>query len=299
MRSAQWVLFVISGWLTGCSSLKPVTTFTSQAAVNLQQGLTLPVTFTDTYRQRLLNDSLDRHPFGRVSGIGIDFADRLQQPLLSTYRRADSLLQNANAVLNAYFQAVSALSANGTVSTTAIQSTAFDAYLQGSPLNLTADQTESFDRLANLTASGALNRYRRRKLKALLERTAYDVPRALTVVALAYQRLAAVVDISRSQRYGSYKTQLLKDSKLTYSQKRELAQQWLATAREIDRTRQALLSQSQAADAVKLGFLQLYAHRDHLTGSALATSLAPFLTKLQQVQADLTKLTPTYGTAKR
>lgn len=294
----RYFLLIIWGFLTlqSCVNLQSINTFSAAAVTGLQQATTLPTTFTQVYRQRVEDDSLDQHPFSRMPLIGIDFADQVRHDSLRSYQAADSLAQFGNTLLANYFQALANLSVTGSDFTPIqLKSPVFDQFLQESAVKLTADQTASFNRVANLLASAATGAYRRRKLANLLEQSHTDVEQVLTVLAFAYDRLAEVVAISREQAYGHYKNGLIQDPALTYSQKRALARQWLQTSQTIDQTRQAILTYVTSLKTIRAGYSALYQKRNKLTSSDLTTNLGTYASTLSQLKTDLEQLRPVYG----
>ncbi|MFD2572121.1 hypothetical protein ACFSUS_15865 [Spirosoma soli] len=258
--------------------------------------MALPATFTGTYRQRTQEDSLDRHPFNRVPVIGIDFASRVRQDSLRSYQLADTLIRTGNELLINYFQALTALSStNSTFVPVRLKSSTFDAFLQNSALKLSAEQTASFNRVANVLGAAATGAYRRRKIANLIERSHNDVRQVLGVMAFANERLAQVVAISLDQQYGYYKNGLIQDPTLTYSQKRESAQQWLKTAKANEQTRQAILTYVKALKTLQAGHDELYTQRNKLTTKAALSGIGAYLPILQQLRSDLEQLKPVYG----
>lgn len=291
-----YLLVVPFLWLSSCVSLKTVNTFSKAAVVSLQQHKTLPITFTTLYQQRVQDDSLDRHPFKKIPLIGIDFTERVRYDSLRSYQVADSLLRNGNQLLIDYFQAIAAFSdPSGSFVPVRLKSASFDSFLQNSAIKLTSAETASFNRIANLLGSSATGAYRRRKLVDLLENSHTDVQKMLAVLAFSYERLAEVTDISREQQYGHYKTILIQDPTLTYLQKRTLAQQWLLTAGDIAKKRQAIHVHVKTLRTVSAGFDDLYQQRQQWKTKAFFASVSAYLTTLQQLQSDLEQLTPVYG----
>lgn len=285
-------------WLTSCVSLTAVNTFSTSASASLQQNTTLPTTFTDVYRQRVQEDSLDRHPFNRIPLVGIDFANRVRQDSLRAYQLADSLTIAGTKLLNDYFQALANLSATGsTFVPVRLKSPTFESFLQNSAIKLTADQVVSFNRITNLVGSVATGAYRRRTLGSLLEDSHEDVGQLIRVLAFSYERLAAVIDISHDQQYGHYKNLLIQDPTLTYTQRRDLAQQWLQTAKNTEQMQRAVLTHVKALKTINAGYMDLYQHRNDLSGKALLATAGSFSSTLQQLRADLEQLKPVWKTS--
>ncbi len=285
-------------WLTSCVSLNAVNTFSSSASASLQLNTTLPATFTDVYRERVQEDSLDRHPFNRIPLVGIDFANRVRQDSLRAYQLADSLTVAGTKLLDDYFQALANLSATGsTFVPVRLKSPTFESFLQNSALKLTADQVVSFNRITNLVGSAATGAYRRRKLGNLLEDSHEDVSQLILVMVFAYERLASVVDISRDQQYGHYKNLLIQDQTLTYMQKRDLARQWLQTAKNTEQMQRAVLTHVKALKTIHAGYRGLYQHRNNLSSKALLTTVGSYSSTLQQLRADLEQLKPVWKTS--
>lgn len=286
-------------WITGCVRLKPVSAFGNASAVSLRSGAALPVTFTGIYEQRVLDDSLDRHPFGRVPLIGPDFAKSVRRDSLRSYQLADSLTRAATELLHGYFRALAALSAtDSTFVPVRLRSPSFDGFLQTSGLQLTPVQTAAFDRVVNLLGSSATGAYRRRRIGRLLDISHNDVRQMLAVLTFAHERLADVVAISREQQYGHYRNKLIRDTTLTYVQKYDLARQWLQTAAAIEQTRQAVLTHVQTLKTIRAGYDALYERRNELTKQATLADVGPYLTALTalaQLRADLDQLKPMYG----
>lgn len=285
-----------SSWLVGCVNLRPVETFSSSALTTVQQGATLPATFASVYRSRTQMDSLDRHPFAKVPVIGINFTDRIRQDSLRSYRLADSLTQSGRELIQAYFQTLHNLSTTGKdFVPVQLQSPSFENYLKNSRVKLSADEVIAFNRIVNQIASAATSAYRRQKLVAFLENSYPDMQRLLAVEIFAYSRLTDVIAISREQRYNSYKNQLIRDPKLGYSEKYELAQQWIQTAGAIEQTRQTTLSYVKSLRTIQAGYEELYRQRRDLKHRDVLLALSSYVATLNQLQTDLEQLKPVYG----
>lgn len=246
--------------MTGCASLKPVNTFSTAASATVQQATTVPVTFSGVYQQRVVNDSLDRHPFNKIPLVGINFTDRVRRDSMRLYGRADTLSLTMNTLLTEYFDALTALSATGKTAPTVqlTRSPSFDAYLMNSAVKLTTEQVVSVNQLTNLLGTVATGAYRRRQLVKLLDNSHFAVGQVLDALAFTYSRLAEVVSLSRDQRYNTYKTILLRDPKLTYLQKRDLAKQWMDTSLAIEQHRQAVLGHVNRLRTLRTDYANLY-----------------------------------------
>lgn len=282
--------------LGGCLNLKAVSLFSTSATSSLRQSTTLPATFTGVYQQRVIDDSLDRHPFKQIPLIGIQFSQRVRQDSLRSYQLADSLTRAGSDLLTNYFTALASLSrTDSTFVPVRLQSPTFEHYLQNSAIKLTPAQVISFNRVVNLIGAVATGAYRRRKVGELLAQSHGDVRQMLSVLMFAYGRLADVVDISRDQQYGQYKNLVTKDLTLTYTQKRALAQQWLQTAKTIEQARQAVLTHVNTLKTVQVGFDKLYENRDALSTKTLLAAMGTVASTLQQLRADMEELKPVYG----
>jgi hypothetical protein len=297
MRNYVLLLITLgSSWLTGCVNLRSVDTFSSSAVKTVQLGSSLPATFSSVYRNRTQTDSLDRHPFAKTPVIGIDFVDRVRQDSLRSYRLADSLTQSGRELIQAYFQTLHNLSTTGKdFVPVQLRSPSFESYLKNSRVKLTADEVLAFNRIVNQIASAATSTYRRQKLVAFLENTYPDMQRLLTVELFAYNRLADVVTISREQQYNSYKNRLIRDPKLGYSEKYELAQQWLRTLTSINQTQQSVLTYVKSLRTLQMGYDELYRQRRELKRRDVLLALTTYVANLNQLQADLEQLKPVYG----
>ena len=80
----------------------------------------------------------------------------------------------------------------------------------------------------------------------------------LDALAFTYERLAEVVALSRDQQYNAYKNVLIRDPKLTYLQKRDLAKQWLQTDQTIGQNRQAILAHVSRLKTLRTEYDGLY-----------------------------------------
>ncbi|QKZ13893.1 hypothetical protein [Spirosoma sp. KUDC1026] len=293
------VLFFItlgSAWLTGCVNLRSVEMFSNSTLTTVQQGATLPATFSSVYRNRTQTDSLDRHPFAKTPVIGINFTDRVRQDSFRSYRLADSLTLAGRNLIQSYFQTLHNLSATGkSFVPVQLQSPSFENYLQNSRIKLSADEVIAFNRIVNTIASAATSTYRRQKLVAFLENSYPDMQRLLAVEILAYNRLADVIAISREQQYNSYKNRLIRDPKLAYSEKYDLAQQWIKTASTIEQTRQTVLTYVKSLRTIQVGYDELYRQRRELKHREILLSLSTYVATLNQLQTDLEQLKPVYG----
>lgn len=282
--------------LTSCVNLRSVNVFSTAAVVSLQQRTTLPATFGGIYQQRVQDDSLSRHPFNRTPLVGIDFADQVRQDSLRAYQLADTLTKNGTALLTNYFTALTKLSAMGsTFVPVQLKSPTFEQFLQNSALKLTAGQVISFTRIVNLVGAAATGDYRQRQVASVLDQSYSDVRGLLNVLIFAHQRLADVVDISREQQYTYYKSTLINDKTLTYSQRLGLARQWLQTAKSIEQTRQTILTYVKSLNTVRTGYGVLYEKRRQLTRKETMAAIGTHVATLQQLQTDLDQLKPVYG----
>lgn len=292
---AALLTVLLSVGLVGCSSLKPIQAYSTAVVTGFGQASTLPATFTDVYRLRTVEDSLGRHPFNRIPLIGLNFTDRVRADSLRIYQRADSLTRALTRLLAAYFQTINNLAGSGSVlsPTPLIRSPSFDSFLQSSAVKLTVDQTVAANQLASVLGALATNRYRRRQLARLLNESRDAVDRVLGAQAFAYGRLADVVDISRDQQYNQYKNVLIRDPKLTYLQKRDLARQWLQTEQIIEQNRQAVQRYVAWLKTVQAGHDVLYWRRDMLSRQSTAAALAPFTATLNTLPDDLAQLRTT------
>ncbi|RYC69538.1 hypothetical protein [Spirosoma sordidisoli] len=282
--------------LTSCLNIKSVNTFSTATQAGLQPSPALPVTFERIYRYRTLTDSLSRHPFNRIPVIGLDFDSEVGRDSLASYRRADSLMLAGTTLLVNYFKGIAALSATGSsFKPVQLKSASFDAFMQGSVVKLTPEETVAFNRVLSVVGTLATSGYRQRTLKALLNQSYPDVRQVLGVLIFAHERLADVVAISREQQYNTYKNGLIRDPALSYTQKRELAQQWLRTSQETELNRQAVQTHVKTLSTIRAGYDQLYASRNHLTRKDLVSSLGGYVATLQQLHTDLEQLRPVYG----
>lgn len=282
--------------LTSCVNLQSVQLFGTASAVSLQQYTAVPATFTGIYRQRVRDDSLSRHPFGRIPLIGIDFSDRVRQDSLRSYLLADSLTKAGTQLLTAYFNALANLAVTGKAFVPVrLASPTVERFLQTPAVKLTPEQSASFIRMANLLGSIGTGAYRRRRLSLLLAQSHDDVHQVLGALAFAYERLAAVVDISRDQQYGYYKNLLIQDPTLTYTQKQDLARQWIQTSQTIEQTRQAVLTHVTTIRTVQSGYDTLYSQRNALNRKTVMTAVQTYATTLQQIRSDLDQLNAVYG----
>jgi hypothetical protein len=291
-------LYILSSlvWLSSCVSLKTVNTFSKSTIGSLKQHKTLPATFTGIYQGRVQDDSLALHPFNQIPLIGIDFAERVRRDSLRSYQLADSLTNAGSLLLINYFQAIDALSnPSSSFVPIRLQSKSFDSFLQGSAVKLTTAETAAFNRVANLVGSLATGTYRRKKLKNILEQSHQDVQQMIAVLAFAHERLADVVDISREQQYGYYKNILIQDRSLTYSQKRDLARQWLQTAKTIEQQRQSVLTHVKTLKTIRSGYEELYQNRTKWNSKASLAGIGAYINTLEQLRGDLEQLTPVYG----
>jgi hypothetical protein len=270
--------------------------FGTAAVVSLQQRATLPATFGGVYQQRVQDDSLNRHPFNRIPLVGIDFADRVGQDSLRSYQLADTLTKNGTALLTNYFTALLKLSATGSAFVPVqLKSPTFEQFLQNSALKLKAEQVISFTRVVNLVGAAATGEYRQRQVASVLDQSYTDVRGLLDVLIFAHQRLADVVDISREQQYNYYKSVLINDKTLTYSQKLDLARRWLQTARSIEQTRQSVLTYIKSLNTLRTGYDVLYEKRKQLTRKETLAAIGNHVATLQQLRTDLDQLKPVYG----
>jgi hypothetical protein len=293
---ALLVIILSSSWLTGCVNLRSIETFSSSVLTTVEQGATLPATFSSVYRNRTQMDSLDRHPFAKIPVIGIDFTERIRQDSLRSYNLADSLTLSGRDLIQAYFQTLRNLSATGKAFVPVrLQSPSFEKYLQNSRLRLSTDEVLAFNRVVNQIAAAATSTYRRQKLVAFLENSYPDMQRLLAVEIFAYNRLANVIAISREQQYNSYKNRLIRDPKLTYSEKYELAQQWIQTAGTIKQTQQTILTYAKSLRTVQTGYDQLFRQRRDLKNQDVVLILSTYAATLNQLQTDLEQLKPVYG----
>ena len=289
-------LFLCCLSLTGCVNLQSVNVFGTAAVVSLQQRATLPATFGGVYQQRVQDDSLNRHPFNRIPLVGIDFADRVGQDSLRSYQLADTLTKNGTALLTNYFTALLKLSATGSAFVPVqLKSPTFEQFLQNSALKLKAEQVISFTRVVNLVGAAATGEYRQRQVASVLDQSYTDVRGLLDVLIFAHQRLADVVDISREQQYNYYKSVLINDKTLTYSQKLDLARRWLQTARSIEQTRQSVLTYIKSLNTLRTGYDVLYEKRKQLTRKETLAAIGNHVATLQQLRTDLDQLKPVYG----
>lgn len=291
-------LYLLLGCLsvTGCVNLRSVNVFGTAAVASLQQRTTLPATFGGVYQQRVQDDSLSRHPFNRIPLVGIDFAARVRQDSLRSYQLADTLTKTGTELLINYFRALADLSATGSAFVPVqLKSPTFEQFLQNSALKLTAGQVISFNRVVNLVGAAATGAYRRRQVATLLSQSHRDVRGLLDALLFAHERLAEVVDISREQQYGYYKSVLINDKALTYSQKLDLARQWLQTAKSIEQRRQAVLTYVKTIRTVRAGYAVLYRNRRQLSRRETLTAIGTYASTLQQLQTDLDQLKPVYG----
>jgi hypothetical protein len=296
MKASFSCFFLCCLSLTSCVNLQSVHLFGVTSAGSLQQYTTVPATFTGIYRQRVQDDSLSRHPFGRIPLVGIDFTDRVRQDSLRSYQLADSLTKAGTNMLTAYFKALADLAVTGKAFVPVrLASPTLESFLQTSALKLTADQTTSFVRMANVLASVGTGAYRRRRLSTLLTQSHADVHQMLGVLAFAFEQLAAVVDISRDQQYGYYKNLLIQDPTLTYTQKQDLARQWLRTSQTIEQTRQAVLTHRTTLKTVQSGFDTLYANRNALNSKTALAAVTTYATTLEHIRSDLDQLNAVYG----
>ena len=282
--------------LTGCVNLRSVNVFGTAAVLSLQQRATLPATFGGIYQQRVQDDSLNRHPFNRIPLIGIDFAERVRQDSLRAYQLADTLTKNGTALLTNYFTVLTKLSATGNAFVPVqLKSPTFEQFLQNSALKLTAGQVISFTRVVNLVGAAATGDYRQRQVASVLDQSYSDVRGLLNVLIFAHQRLADVVDISREQQYNYYKSVLINDKTLTYSQRLDLARRWLQTAKSIEQTRQAVMTYVKSLSTMRMGYDVLYEKRKQLTRKETVTAIGTHISTLQQLRTDLDQLKPVYG----
>ncbi|CCH53275.1 hypothetical protein BN8_02357 [Fibrisoma limi BUZ 3] len=297
MKLYYYRLFAVTGlFLTSCVNLKTVNTFGTSAVAGLQQNSALPTTFTAVYKERTLADSLSRHPFNRIPVIGPEFTSSIRQDSLRSYQLADSLTLAVSDLMEAYFQAIADFSVTGsTFAPVQLKSPAFNQYLQGSRLKLSSDQTAAANRLFNLLGSAATNAYRRRKLSVLITQSHDDAQQVLSALVFAYERLADVVAISRDQAYGHYRTLLIQDPTLTYTQKRELAKEWLNTSKAIDQTQQSILTHVQTLKTIQAGYREVYKNRYLLKSKELINNIDPYLSRLKQLKADLEQFNLTNG----
>lgn len=256
----SWLLWLGLSGLVGCTSLKTVNTFSTAATTTVQQATTVPATFADVYQQRVVTDSLDRHPFNRVPLVGINFVSRVRRDSVRLYKRADSLSLTMNTLLTEYFGALTALSVTGKTAPVVqlTKSPSFDSFLLSSAVKLTTEQAVSVNQLTNLLGSVATGAYRRRQVVRLLDNSHYAVGQVLDALAFTYGRLAEVVALSRDQQYNAYKNVLIRDPKLTYLQKRDLAQQWLQTASAIEKNQQAILAHVTRLKTLRTDYDNLY-----------------------------------------
>lgn len=282
--------------LSGCVNLKTINVFSTSATASLLQGAALPATFTDVYRQRVQDDSLNRHPFSKIPVVGIDFSDRVRRDSLRSYQLADSLTKSGTELLMNYFAALTELSATGSAfAPVRLKSPTFEQFLQHSALKLTADQVISLNRIVNLVGAAATGDYRQRELASVLGQSYGDVRGLLNVLIFAHERLAEVVDISREQQYVYYKSILINDNKLTYSQRIDLARQWLQTANSIGQTREAILMYVKTLRTIRTGYAVLYEKRRELDRRETLTAINTYASTLQQLQTDLNQLKTVYG----
>lgn len=282
--------------LTDCVNLRSVNVFGTAAVAGLQQRATLPATFGGVYQQRVQDDSLSRHPFSRIPVVGIDFANRVRQDSLRSYQLADTLTKTGTTLLATYFTALINLSATGNAFVPVqLKSPTFEQFLQNSALKLKAGEVISFTRIVNLVGAAATGQYRQRQVSNVLDQSYGDVSGLLNVLIYAHQRLAEVVDISREQQYGYYKSVLIHDKTLTYSQKLNLARQWLQTAKSIEQTRQTILTYVQTLSTIRAAYAVLYEKRRQLTRKETLTAIGSYASTLQQLQTDLEQLKPVYG----
>lgn len=282
--------------VAGCLNLKSVNTLSTAAIGSLQPNPPLPVTFGSVYGQRIIDDSLSRHPFDRIPVIGINFAGQVGRDSLRSYQLADSLTRSGTDLLVNYFKALAALS-DGSSSFRPVQvkSPAFDAFLQQSAVKLTAAETISFNRVLSVVGAAATGAYRKRELLTLLEQSHNDVRQLLGVLIFAHERLATVVSISREQQYGYYKNLLIRDPTLSYLQKQQAAQQWIQSGKTSEQTRRTVLTYIKAIRTVQAGYDELYSNRTRLKRADILTLINGYSTTLQQLSTDLRQLSPVYG----
>ena len=256
----SWPILLGLSGLVGCSSLKTVSTFSTAATTTVQQATTVPVTFADVYQQRVVTDSLDRHPFNRIPLVGINFANRVRRDSVRLYKRADSLSLTMNTLLTEYFGALTALSSTGKTAPVVqlTKSPSFDSFLLSSAVKLTTEQAVSVNQLTNLLGSVATGAYRRRQVVRLLDNSHHAVGQVLDALTFTYGRLAEVVALSRDQQYNAYKNVLIRDPKLPYLQKRDLAKQWLQTAGAIEKNQQAILAHVNRLKTLRTDYDNLY-----------------------------------------
>ena len=103
------------------------------------------------------------------------------------------------------------------------------------------------------------------------------------------------VDIRREQQYVYYKSVLINDKTLTYSQKLDLARQWLQTAKSIGQKRQTMLTYVKMLRTIRAGYAILYEKRRQLTHKETLAAIGTYASTLQQLRTDLEQLNPVYG----
>ena len=282
--------------VTGCLNIKSVNTLSVASIAALVPTPLLPVTFESVYRQRTIDDSLSRHPFTKIPVIGLDFAEQVGRDSLRSYQLADSLTHDGAELLVNYFKALAALSdVSSSFRPVQVKSPAFDGFLQQSVVKLTAAETIAFNRVLSVVGAAATGAYRKRELRTLLEQSHNDVRQLLGVLLFAHQRLADVIAISREQQYGYYKNVLLRDPTLSYMQKRNLAQQWLQTSKDIGQNRQLILNHVKALTTVRTAYDELYTNRTRLKRADVLALMNSYAATIQQLTTDLSQLNSVYG----
>ena len=195
-----------------------------------------------------------------------------------------------------YFKALAALSdVSSSFRPVQIKSPSFDSFLQQSIVKLTAAEVVAFNRVLSVVGAAATGAYRKRELLRVLEQSHDDVRKLLGVLIFAHQRLADVVDISREQQYGYYKNVLIRDPTLSYLQKRNLAQQWLQTSRDITQTRQLVLKQVQTLATLRTAYDTLYTNRTRLKRAEVLALMESYAGTIEQLTQDIHQLSPVYG----
>lgn len=297
MRPRYPLLLALSGLLaSSCLNIKSVNTFSTETVASLQPSPALPVTFEGVYRQRTVDDSLSRHPFNRTPVVGQNFTEQVKRDSLRSYQLADSLTQAGTELIVNYFTAMAALSdQSSSFKPVQLKSPSFDAFLQQSAVKLTTAETIALNRVLAVVGAAATGQYRRRELRSLLETSYADVRQVLGVLIFAHQRLADVVAINREQQYNHYKNGLIRDRTLTYTQKRELAKEWLQTSAATEQNRQAVLTYIKTLNTIRTGYAELFANRSRLNSNELLAAVGAYASTLQQLRTDLEQLSPAYG----
>ena len=268
-------------WVSGCSSLKYVSDYSSTSLTALNTFEELHYNFAKACNDKCLLEQLDQQQL---------FADECD---CTPEDMADSVMLEMYTILKYYIEGLSKLSDNTLADYCYADLTKNISEGTFGPVIVSEKQAAAFEKITTTLTNAITNRFRKKKLKAYISDA--NAPLQVITETLQFNLTSNLIGRlnTQKQRLKTYSFDLLKDPSISAFEKKQIIERYNKDMLEIDVNRKRIELFSGELSAIAKGHDALYQNKYQLSDKN-----KNLMGHLAQYSATLAKLITEFNTLK-